>query len=141
MGDKILPKSGKNCSGFDNPGPSYHAQQIEDELVGFWCGNWICDGELTKKKKLVFCYFFFFNQVKLPTMSRREFVAHQGEANCVSYSSSGSKLCTGGADMRIKIWDSRSGLLLVILKSFRFVNVLVFSKELWLDKCPAPWAL
>lgn len=47
--------------------------------------------------------------VRLPTMARREFVAHQGEANCVSYSTSGNRFCTGGADMRIKIWDSRTG--------------------------------
>jgi len=50
--------------------------------------------------------------VKLPSMARKDYVGHQGEANCVAYSASGSKFCTGGADMRVKIWDARSGSLL-----------------------------
>ncbi len=50
--------------------------------------------------------------VKLPSLARKDFVGHQGEANCVAYSTSGSKICTGGADMRIKIWDARTGSLL-----------------------------
>jgi autophagy-related protein 16 len=53
-----------------------------------------------------------FVNVKLPSMARKDYVGHQGEANCVAYSPSGAKFCTGGADMRIKIWDARSGSLL-----------------------------
>ena len=56
-----------------------------------------------------------FVAVKLPTHARKEISAHQGEANCVSFSSSGEKFCTGGADTRIKLWDSRSGSLLTQL--------------------------
>jgi autophagy-related protein 16 len=53
-----------------------------------------------------------FVTVKLPSRARKEFTAHQGEANCVAFAQSGTKFCTGGADMRIKVWDARTGGLL-----------------------------
>ena len=49
--------------------------------------------------------------VRLPTHARKEFVAHQGEANCVAYTAQGHRFATAGADMRIKIWEARSGSL------------------------------
>lgn len=41
--------------------------------------------------------------VRLPNLARKDFTAHQGEANCISFCNSGAKFCTGGADMRIKV--------------------------------------
>jgi WD40 repeat protein len=61
-----------------------------------------------------------------------------GEANCASFSSSGSKLCTGGADMRIKIWDSRTGFVFCFVFFFLrfglFLHIRNFAfSTFWVD--------
>lgn len=54
-------------------------------------------------------------EARLPTMARREVAAHQGEANCVSFSFNGARFCTGGADNRVKVWDTRSATVVTQL--------------------------
>lgn len=50
-----------------------------------------------------FSHFYCGDYV--PSRVEHKFHAHEKEATCVKYNSSGSLLATGGADAIIKIWD------------------------------------
>ncbi len=66
---------------------------------------------------------------RLPTMARREVVAHQGEANCVAFSFNGARFCTGGADNRVKVWDTRSATVVTQLSG----STGSCASPVWLD--------
>eukprot|EP01137_Pigoraptor_chileana_P015926 Opistho-2@72334 len=53
--------------------------------------------------------------VVVPTTAVHRIIGHDGDVNCVQFSTNGMRIVTGGNDKKVKVWDAKTGVALITL--------------------------